>query len=311
MYNIIKNISTLKNACLSIVFMLLTAQSFAQADPAVDESLQHEREELIMTALEALLSVNEERAFPLAKKLLNEEHSRLIKSRALFVIGQIDLPEAQQLLLDIARDNTDGLGEEAIRMIGVGGNANSLAQLNSIYQNGDSVVRQRVLEAYLIAGDSDAIYELALQADNDDDYDSAINLLGAMGAHDKLRELGHQRAPSASLIQAYAIAGDLDSLMEFIEDTQGELRVQAITQIGIIGDGKAARVLADIYQDSPADDVRQAALNGLLISGDSDTVLELYQNSQSNADKKDLLRILANMNPEAALDAIDLALEGK
>lgn len=48
------------------------------------------------------------------------------------------------------------LSSEAVRMIGIGGNAEALAGLQNLYSSGDEDLREAVLEAYMIAGDVDA-----------------------------------------------------------------------------------------------------------------------------------------------------------
>ena len=123
----------------AVLALLAMSSSLAQS---ADES-----EQLKIAALEALMSAPPERALPLVTKVLNSNNSNDVKSRALFVLSQIDLPEAQAQLLDIARSGDSELRGEAIRMIGIGGNAEALAGLADLYSSGDEDVRDAVLEA--------------------------------------------------------------------------------------------------------------------------------------------------------------------
>jgi hypothetical protein len=55
--------------------------------------------------------------------------------------------------------------------------------------------------------------------------------------------------------------------------------------------------------------LREAVLQGLLVSGDSGAVLTLYRNAKSVDEKKALLRTLTVMGDDAAIDAIESELD--
>jgi len=160
----------------SLLVLMLVSTSFAQSD---DASSADESEQLKIAALEALMS-------------------------SLFVLSQIDLPEAQNVLLETARNGSGDLRLEAIRMVGIGGNEEALAGLTAIYAGGDSDVKESVLHAYLIADDSNSVYEIAANATNDEEFETAVGILGVMGASEELRKLRDREGVSESLIHAYA-----------------------------------------------------------------------------------------------------------
>ena len=82
-------------------------------------------------------------------------------------------------------------------------------------------------------------------------------------------------------------------------------------QIGII-DGDAARIaLREIYSRSTDAKIKEAALQGMLIADDEQGVLALYRAAKTTEEKRALLRTLTTMDGDAALQAIDAALEGK
>ena len=80
-----------------------------------------EQEELALAAMEGLMAQPAERALPIIKKVLAGSQTTLVKQRALFVLSQIDSPEAQQILLQTSRSTDAALRSEAIRSIGIGG----------------------------------------------------------------------------------------------------------------------------------------------------------------------------------------------
>ncbi len=271
-----------------------------------------EEEQLALAAMEGLMAQPPERSLPIIKRVLAGSQTTLVKRRALFVLSQIDSPEAQDILLQTSRSTDEQLRQEAIRSIGISGNPKSLAALREIYNSGDSSVKQDVLHAWMIAGSKEDLYQVALNAKSEDEANQAIRLLGAMGAADELRKLGDRPNAGSGLVEAYAISGDLSSLRKIAEGS-GDISVRsdAVRKIGIVKNAESRNALREIYTRSSEQEIKDAALQGMLISGDDDGVLALYRSSKSADEKRALLRTLSMMDSDAALQAIDAALEGK
>lgn len=295
---------------LFFCFSILAAVAGASAAIAQSSSASPgEREELAIAGLEGLMSAPPERALPLLRKVLSGSMSDRVKSRALFVLAQIDGPEAQSLLIETAQSSAGDLQGEAVRAIGIGGDPAALDALATLYASGDQRLRRDILQAYMIADRKSAIFDIARNAQTEAELDEAIRMLGAMDATDELRQLGELHQGSESLMQAYAIAGDLDSLRR-IASSQGENAVRAIRSIGIIDTDAARMALRELYRTGANEEIKDAALQGLLVAGDETGVLELYRASTDTEEKKALLRTLSIMGGDAALEAIDAALEG-
>jgi len=297
--------NTLAKLVLLTAGLLLSTISIAQSNAAdADEQLK-------IAALEALIAAPAARALPLVNKVLAGNHSADVKERALFILSQIDAPEAQSTLLRFAREESGELQVEAIRMIGIGGNEEALASLGELYLAGGRDTRDAVLEAYMIAGDKQAVFEIAANADNEDDFAEAVDMLGAMGARNELRELRSRTGMSDALIDAYAISGDFETLRELaLDGSNVELQTQAIEAMGIVGGEQVDTTLVEIYRNAASDEVREAALEGLLISGHDAGVLELYRSSEDSAEKKELLEYLVMMGSDDVWNIIDSALAG-
>lgn len=277
--------------------------AFAQAEQ--DESLK-------MSALEALISAPPERALPIVTKVLGGGSSPVLKERALFILSQIDLPAAQDLLVQTARSGDTNLRLEAVRMIGIGGNPESLASLGYIYSSGDSDTKEAVLQAYLIADDRDAVYQVALDSKDPDEFENAVQMLGTMGATEELRKLRDRPGAAEILIQAYAVAGDVETLTALASDrSDPERQAQAIHGLGIAGGSEVGTVLGEVYRNTDDVKVREAALQGLLISGDDQAVLALFRASKDAEERKELLRTLVTMDSDAAWDLIDATLDNQ
>ena len=113
-------------------------------------------------------------------------------------------------------------------------------------------------------------------------------------------------------MDAYAISGDLPSLRKIAEGSgDRSVRIEAVRKIGIIDSDAARAALREIYTRSTDAEIKEAALQGMLIAGDEQGVLALYRAAKTTEEKRALLRTLTMMDGDAALQAIDAALEKK
>lgn len=269
-------------------------------------------EELAIAALEGLMAQPAERALPILKKVLAGSQTTRVKQRALFVLSQIDSAEARQVLAQTSRSSDAAMRGEAIRAIGIGGDPKSLDALKEIYDTGSADVKQEVLQAWLISDHKEAVYQVALNAKTEDEANAAIRMLGAMGASEELRKLGDRPNASRGLVEAFAISGDLASLCKIAEGNgDREVRLDAIRKIGIVDSDAARTALRDIYTRSTDAGIKDAALQGMLIADDDEGVLALYRAAKTPDEKRALMRMLSTMDGEAALQAIDAALEDR
>jgi len=282
--------------------------------PAVvhDDRAPTEQEELALAALEGLMAQPAERALPIVKRVLGGSQSTLVKRRALFVLSQIDSPESYQILLQTSRSADPALRGEAVRAIGIGGDTKALEGLRELYATGDGALKSEVLQAWMIADRKDLVFEAARNAKTEEEAEEAIRMLGVMNATEELRKLGDKPNAPRGLVDAYAISGDLVSLRKIAEGTgDRSVRLQAVRQIGIIDSLEARTALREIYARGGDAEIREAALQGMLISGDEQGVLTLYRAAKTTEEKRTLMRYLSMMDGDAALQAIDAALEEK
>jgi HEAT repeat protein len=320
----------MKSAIATLVALLVVGTTFAQAPtkpakparpamPAVPaqpaqsaDRAPTEDEELALAAMEGLMAQAPERALPIIKKVLAGPQTRLVKQRALFVLSQIDSPEAREILVQTARSSDPAMRGEAIRSIGIGGDPKALDGLMAIYNAGGPDVKGEVLQAWLIAGHKEAVYQVALNAKTEGEANEAIRMLGVMGATDELRKLGDKPNAASGLVDAYALSGDLTSLRKIAEGSGDRaVRIDAIRKIGLIDSDAARAALRDIYSRSTDAEIKDAALQGMLIVGDEQGVLALYKSARTTEEKRVLLRTLTTMDGDVALQAIDAALEKK
>jgi HEAT repeat protein len=276
------------------------------------ESAATDDEELAIAALEGLMIQPSTRSLPILKKVLAGSQSTVVKRRALFVLSQLNEPEARELLMQTARSTNSELRGDAIRSIGISGDAKSLDSLQEVYKTGEADLKKDILQAWMIAGRKEAVFKAALDAKSEDEASDAIRMLGVMGATEELRKLGDRPHTSSGLLDALAITGDLASLRKIAEGNgEHSVRIDAVSRIGIVHNDAARTALREIYTRSSEADIKNAALQGMLIAEDDKGVLALYRAAKTTDEKRSLMRMLSMMNGDAALEAIDATLEKK
>lgn len=297
-----------------LLALMLAATAAAQAAPkaGAEDRAPTDDEELAIAALEGLMAQDNARSLPILKKVLAGNQTTLVKRRALFVLGQIETPEALNILLDTARSANAELRGEAIRSIGISGDQTALGKLKEVYAAGSPDVKKNVMEAWMISEYKSGLYEVATTAKTEEEASEAIQLLGAMGATEELRKLNGNSKATRGLLEAYAISGDLESLRKIAEGTgEKSLRVDAVQRIGIIDTDAAKVALREIYLKSTDKEIKDAAMHGMMIADDDKGLLELYKLAKTTDEKRALLRMITTMDGDAALQVIDQTLEKK
>jgi len=293
------------------LIVVLLALITASAGVAQSSQTDQDKEDLKMAALEALMHAPSEQALPIVIKVLNGDNSDDLKEGALFILSQIDHPDATATLLEFARSGDGDLQLEAIRMIGINGENEAMAGLIDLYSAGDEDVREAVLEAYLIADDVDGVFNIAMTTQSEDEYEEAVTILAAMDAHEALSKLREAKGPSDALITAYIISdNDAELRILALDGSDTELQIEAIQALGIVGANDADTVLVEIYRSTDSEDIKEAALEGLLIGDYDDSVLALYRASNNVAEKRDLLEVLVVMDSDSVMEVIEEALAG-
>jgi HEAT repeat protein len=272
-------------------------------------------DDLAEIAVSGLMQAPPERALPILRKVLQGGHSIKVKKRALFVLSQLDEDEALRALGDIAAHSTDlELREEAIRMLGVSGENAAVEQLSAIYASNARVDdRKAIIQAWLIADRPDLVMNAARTETDADLRRSAIHALGAMEATAELKTLfASEKSPDlrSEIVQSLGVAEDSKTLTEIAASGESEaIRIEAIQALGVAGDADADAALVRIYSSADSPKIREAALSGLLISDNSDAMLELYRKAKSKEEKQTLLRMLTLTDSDATLDLIEAELD--
>ncbi|WP_170113242.1 HEAT repeat domain-containing protein [Ahniella affigens] len=271
-----------------------------------------ESDQLAIAALRSLMSLPPEQALPRIRKVLEGQRSDDVKARAVFVLSQIESPEASQLLADLAAKGQGRTQIEAIRSLGIRGDAAAMQAVHALVNDTRPEVRSATREAMIIANDRAGLLQIAKSATDEDDVRSAIEALGAIGGTKELRELADSGVASAPLMTALAISGDKESLLRLIKsETNADTRVEGLRALGLLSEKLSSTEWQDLYASMPDAKQKRAVLNGLVIASDDQTLLALYRKEQDSKMKREILRTLSIVGGDAALDAIDAAIEGQ
>ena len=141
----------------------------------------------------------------------------------------------------------------------------------------------------------------------------AIQALGALDAASELKQLfdsTHDAENQREIIQALGVAGDVAALTAISNGQQAEeIRIEAIRALGIAGDEGGTAELIRLYPRANTPALREAVLQGLLVAGDSDGMLELYRQAKTKEEKQALLRMITTMGGDSALNLIESELK--
>jgi hypothetical protein len=287
-----------------------------QVSPSPPKGGAGDDEDLAELALEGLMSAPPERALPLLKKVMQGNHSVKLKKRALFVLSQLDDSVGLDLVVDAAKATADpDLRGEAIRILGISGEDRAIERLREIYASSkDAHERRQIIDAYLVADRKDLVLAAARGEPDPGVRAQAIQTLGALDASEELKQLFDVTTDEANrraIVQALGVAGNSAALAAIAGNAQQpeNIRIDAMQALGVAGDRGGEEALVRLYGQADTPALRDAVLQGLLVSGDSDAVLGLYRNAKSVDEKKVLLRTLTTMGDDAAIDAIEAALD--
>lgn len=265
-------------------------------------------EELKLLAISSLQNQNSDDAIPVLQKVLQGTGSPRLKARALFVLAQSNSPKAREALVNMAKGGSNpDLQMKAVQYLGIHGGPQSRAALADVYASSSDVeLKKRILSAFMVAGEKDRLLQAAQSEQNAELRATAVQQLGVMGAHDELWSLYQKEATvevKKNIIRAMFTGGNVTRLAEIARnDSNQELRLLAVRNLGIMGSKRNSDVLVDIYGRDKDSDVKKAVINGLFVGGNADALVALARKEQDPSLKKEIVTRLSNMHAKVATD---------
>jgi hypothetical protein len=267
-------------------------------------------DEMKLLALNALMQQDDARAMPAIRQILNGNGSDRLKERALFVLANSNTPEAQNLIGDIARGQSDpALQVRAIRMYSAIKGKQATTTLSDVYQHTvNESVKRAVLQAYMISDSQDKLVEAARTEQNPVLTKAAVQSLGAMTAVSALSQLYGETKDvqtKSAILSSLVAAGPkgTEALSNIAKTEQNpELRRKAIRNLGVSGGASAAPALVSIYQGSTDNELKKAALDGLFLTGDAHDLIALARAEKTPEMKQAIVSKLSLMHTKEATD---------
>jgi HEAT repeat protein len=283
-------------------------------------------DELKMLAIQGLMNSDPERAMPLLEKVLNGTSTPREKSKALFVIAQSGSPQAQGILVRIARGNSNPeLQRKAIEYLGIFGGVNGGVRggvkggvaggvggakgsvLADIYAStNDESVKRSILKSYMISGDREDLFAAAKGEKDPSLRREAIRQLGLVHGVDELQQL-YQKESSTDvkreILESFFLAGDSHRLVEAaVSEKDPELRRAAVRNLGLINSPDSAKALQTIYAKETDRDVRAEVLNAYFIQNNATGLVTIARGEKDPELKKEAVSKLSLMHDKAATD---------
>jgi hypothetical protein len=285
-------------------------------------------DELKMLAIQGLMNSDPERAMPLLEKVLSSPATPKEKSKALFVIAQSGSPEAQKILIRVAKgESNPELQRKAIEYLGifggahggirggveggieggVGGPKSAGGALQEIYAaSSDASVKRAILRSYMISGDKDDLFAAAKSEKNVELRREAIRQLGLLHGVSELQEL-YQKEGSPEvrreLLQAFFLAGDAGKLVEAAAtEKDPDLRRTAIRNLGLINSSESSKALQAIYSEETDRGLKEEVLNAYFLQGNATALVAIARVEKDPELKKTAVSKLALMHSKEGTD---------
>jgi HEAT repeat protein len=262
-------------------------------------------EELKIYAINGLMSMDPDQAFPLLQKVLTGNQPIKLKEKALFVLAQSGSPKASDLIAQIARGQAQPeLQRKAIQQLGIRGNRELLGQIYASSTNPEA--KKEVLRSLGICGGKQQLLEAAK---NEKDFElkrEAIRGLAIAGAREELRQLYPATADAETkreLIRSTNITGDQQGLLNIIQNERDmQLKREAVRTLGITGGEKVSPTLLNIYNSDKNVEIRRSVAQALFLHGDAHSLVQLSKSETDPELRKYLVQQLSLMgnNKEAA-----------
>jgi HEAT repeat protein len=216
--------------------------------------------ELKLVALDALLQMDADKAYPILEKMAREGKDDRLRDKALFVLSQHNDPKITPLLTEIAmKDASAAIREKAIFWLGQRDGDESFAALIKIYDStADTKLKEKLIFAIGQNGSAKAWTTLVEIAKTDKDAsarEKAIFWIGQSGGKDTTAILldiyksSNDAKIKKQVIFAIAQEGDkaVPTLIEMArKETDFELKKQLIFWLGQSNSPEAAKFLKEI-----------------------------------------------------------------
>jgi HEAT repeat protein len=197
-------------------------------------------------ALGRLIHTDAQKVIPILVDIALESSNPATARRAVFVLAQSRNPEAQMLVVDLAKRGAESVRLAAVKELGRFGGPNISAELLKVYSSADVQVKQQVVVSLGQRADKTALLKIAQSEANPQLRDAAILTLGRAGGGEQLRVLYRKAVTETrqAVIRGLFNARDVDGLIRIAEDEKDpQLREEVLVRLRLIGTPQARAYL--------------------------------------------------------------------
>lgn len=197
-------------------------------------------------ALGRLIHTDAQKVIPILVDIALESSNPATARRAVFVLAQSRNPEAQMLVVDLAKRGAESVRLAAVKELGRFGGPNISAELLKVYSSADVQVKQQVVVSLGQRADKTALLKIAQSEANPKLRDAAILTLGRAGGGEQLRVLYRKAVTETrqAVIRGLFNARDVDGLIRIAEDEKDpQLREEVLVRLRLIGTPQARAYL--------------------------------------------------------------------
>ena len=281
----------------------LRAQAGSPVSPSVENN-----EELKLLAINSLMQSDPYMALPALQKVLTSNNSDKVKERALFVLVQNRLPQAQKILREIARgaQNPD-LQLKAIRYMGMMGSNDSRQELASIYSSStDDRIKRAILQGFMLSGSRNLLLNAAKTEKNPELRHEAIRQLTLSGGGNEIWQLYQSDSSledKKAILKSMFLSGNSQRLTELARSEKDPaLRAAAIKSLGLMGNNGNSDALVSIYRSDTNPEVRRAILNALFLQQNGKALVELARSEKDPAMKGEIVKKMSLVRSKEVTD---------
>lgn len=283
----------------------LTVEIQQQAGKPVDPN-DEANEDIQLMAIQALANTEPERAIPiLERKLKSPTASPRLKDKALFVLTQNRSPQAQQLLVSIAKGGSNpDLQLRALRYMAISGNKTSVPDIAAIYNSSHNMaIKKQALNSLMMAKAADELFNIARTEQDAALRAEAIQGLGMLHQSDKLGQLYKDGIAKETVLEHMFLLGDPARLLDIARtEKDPKLRSSAIHSLGLMHSAQAADGLAALYPSEQDMNTKRAIVEALWIQHNGKALVDIARKESNPQMKREIVEKLTMMKSKEGTD---------
>jgi HEAT repeat protein len=283
----------------------LAAEIQQQGGKPLDPNAQA-NEELKLLAIKGIADSDPERAVPLLEKLLKSPGtSPRLKDNALFVLTQTRSPQAQQLLISIAKTGSNpDLQLRALRYMAQLGNKNIAPDIAAIYNSShNQAIKRQALNSLFMAKGADELFNIAKTEQDAGLREEAIRDLGMMRQSDKLQQLYQGGVAKKTVLESMFMLGDPTKVLEIARaEKDPELRATAIRSLGMMHSAQVGEGLIALYSNEQDMNVKKSIVEAIWMQHNAKGLVDIARKESNPEMKRDIVQKLTMMKSKEGTD---------